>query len=283
MLIAQISDTHMLPPDEIAYGLVDTAAALERAVEAINAAKPDLVIHTGDFAHHGAPEAYALAQDILTALEAPLYAIPGNHDDRTNMRAAFRSRDWMPTDGPDDAFIHYAFDAGPVRVIALDTTIPGEVDGELCKDRLAWLAAALDEAGDRPTLIALHHPPFTSGLPGFSGQALGGAEDLAALVRARPNVVRLIGGHIHRNIVGTCGGAPCVVGPSASYPFAFDTAPDAALSVSFEPPGVAMHLQQPDGSMLSHTVPIGDWRAPAAMRRGGKRLLPGSTKRTADG
>ena len=95
MLIAQISDTHMLPPGDIAYGLADTEAALRDAVAAVNAAQPDIAIHTGDFAHHGAPEAYALARDILKDLKAPLYAIPGNHDNRANMRQAFADCAWM--------------------------------------------------------------------------------------------------------------------------------------------------------------------------------------------
>ena len=207
MLIAQISDTHMLPPGEIAYGVADTEAALRRAVRAVNEAKPDVVIHTGDFAHHGAPEAYALALDILKDLEAPLYAIPGNHDDRANMRAAFRDFDWMPEKDTPEAFIHYVFDAGPLSVIALDSVIPGEGGGTLCEARLAWLGDALEAARGRPTIVALHHPPFPSGLDGFSKFGLANADRLAATIKAAPHVVRVICGHNHRTITGVCGSA----------------------------------------------------------------------------
>lgn len=279
MLIAQITDTHMLPPGEIAYGLVDTAAALEAAIKTVNAAKPDLVLHTGDFAHHGAPPAYALALDIFGGLDAPLYAIPGNHDDRANMRAAFEAFDWMPSDGADDAYIHYAFDAGPLRIVGLDTVIPGDADGALSPDRLAWLADTLNAAEARPTLIAQHHPPFAAGLDGFSKQPLEGVAALARLLGEHSQVVRIVAGHIHRSIAGMCGPVPAVVAPSASYPFAFDATADAPLSVSFEPPGVAMHLWREGHGLLSHTVQTGDFPAPKALLHHGKRLLPVSTPR----
>lgn len=279
MLIAQISDSHMLPPGEIAYGRSDTEAALRAAVAAVNCARPDVVIHTGDFAHHGAPEAYALALDVLRDLDAPFYAIPGNHDNRANMRAAFKNFAWLPAgDGPAD-FIHYTFDAGPIRVIACDSVIPGESNGELCSIRLNWLETALDSAGDRPVIIAIHHAPFPCGLPGFSTTGLGGADALSALLVGRQNVLRIIAGHNHRTITGMCGPVPACVAPSVSYPFAFDTTADAPLAIAYEPPGCAMHLWRDDIGLLTHTLPIGDFQPATPLLKDGKHLLPTSTKR----
>lgn len=277
MLIAQISDTHMLPPGEIAYGLADTEAALRDAVAAINRAKPDLVIHTGDFAHKGALEAYALALDILADLDAPFYAIPGNHDARGNMRAALNGFDWMPDKDAPEAFIHYVVDAGPLAIVALDSTIPGEAGGELCDARLAWLEDALAALDGKPAIVALHHPPFSSGLDGFSRNGLGNAGKLAHTMGRHSNVKRIIAGHIHRTITGMCGPVPAVVAPSASYPFAFDTAEGAPLSISAEAPGVAMHLWRDDLGLLSHVVAVGDFPTPTPLLKDGKLLLPNST------
>jgi len=279
MLIAQISDTHMLPPGEIAYGLVDTERRLEAAVERINAIKPDLVLHTGDIAHHGAPAAYELTFDILGGLEAPLYAIPGNHDDRANLRAAGKAFSWMPEPETPDAFIQFVVDAGDVALIALDTLIPGKTEGALCDARLEWLAGALAETEGRPTIVALHHPPFSTGLAGFSPVTLEHPDRLAGLLGGHNHVVRVIAGHLHRSIVGVCGRTPVVVAPSASFPFAFDTAADAALSISFEDPGLAMHLWRPDVGLLSHVVPLDDAPAARPLIRNGERLLPTSTPR----
>jgi len=278
MLIAQISDSHMLPPGEIAYGLSDTEAGLRAAVAAVNTARADVVIHTGDFAHHGAPAAYALALEVLQDLDAPLYAIPGNHDDRANMRAAFKDFAWLPEgDGPAD-FIHYTFDAGPIRVIACDSVIPGESSGELCAARLKWLESALDAAANMPAIIALHHPPFPCGLPGFGTSGLGGADALSALLAGRTNVLRIIAGHNHRTITGMCGPVLACVAPSVSYPFAFDTTAGASLAIAYEPPGCAMHLWREDIGLLTHTLPIGDFGPATPLLKDGKHLLPTSTK-----
>jgi 3',5'-cyclic AMP phosphodiesterase CpdA len=266
MLIAQISDSHMLPPGEIAYGQADTEAALRAAVAAVNRARPDVVIHTGDFAHHGAPEAYALALEILQGLDAPLYAIPGNHDDRNNMRAAFAGATWMPAVSGDADFIHFAVDCGPIHIIACDTMIPGETGGALCADRLSWLETALDAAADKPTIIAMHHPPFPCGLPGFGKTGLGGAEAMAALLAGRENVIRIIAGHNHRAITGMCGGVPACVAPSVSYPFAFETIEGTPLAIANEPPGCAMHLWREDFGLLTHTLSIGDFGTPKPLR-----------------
>lgn len=277
MLIAQISDTHMLPPGQIAYGIFDTAEMLASAVVALNAAKPDVVIHTGDFAHHGAPEAYALAREILAGLEAPYYAIPGNHDMRANMRTAFKDAAWMPTPDQPDAFIHFVVDEGPVRILALDSMIPGATEGELCAERLAWLEARLDEERDRPTVVALHHPPFPPGLDGFSKSGLGNVDRLAALLGKHSNVVRIIAGHNHRNITGMCGPVPTVVAPSASYPFAFDTSAGAPLAISFEAPGLAFHIWREEIGLMSHSVALTDRPPAKPLLKDGMKLLPDAT------
>lgn len=278
MLLAQITDTHMLPPGQLAYGEMDTAIALKAAVKALNAAAPDIVLHTGDFAHHGAPEAYALALDILSDLKAPFYAIPGNHDDRANMREAFAGADWMPEPETPGAFIQYEIDAGPIRILALDSMIPGQGGGELCADRLKWLKSKLDAGDDRPSIVALHHPPFPSGLDGFSKIGLGNSDKLADLLAGYPNVLRVIAGHNHRSITGMCGPVPAVVAPSASYPFAFDTTIGAPLAISYEAPGLAFHLWREDLGLLSHSTAIGDLPPPKPLLKGGKLLLPEATK-----
>jgi Icc protein len=105
MILVQITDTHIEEPGNLAYDRFDTAANLRNVVVAINRMNPapDMVLHTGDMAHHGSAERYAYFRSLIADLKAPFYAIPGNHDGRVPFRSAFSDTGWMPSDG---AFLH---------------------------------------------------------------------------------------------------------------------------------------------------------------------------------
>ena len=163
MLLAQISDLHIKRPGALAYRRVDTGAYLARTVAALNALepRPDAVIMTGDLVDQGDPEQYAHLKTLLAPLQIPYFLLVGNHDERTALRAAFADRAELHSGGE---FVHYAVDIGALRVIALDSMVPGASAGNLCDARLAWLATQLDAAQGKPTVVALHHPPFVCGI-----------------------------------------------------------------------------------------------------------------------
>src|SRR4029077_6821274 len=151
MIIVQLSDLHVCPPGVSAYGRVPTNDMLREAIEHVNALRPraDVVLATGDLVHAGGVEEYATLRRLLAELEAPVYLVPGNHDDRNNLRQVFADSDYLPDAGD---FLHYAVVDYPVRLIGLDTVVPGKAGGELCERRLAWLQDALEAATDRPTV-----------------------------------------------------------------------------------------------------------------------------------
>ena len=189
----------------------------------------------------------------------------------------FADQPWMPQAG---TFLHYVIE-GPVRLICLDSTIPEQTPGELCGERLAWLADRLAEAPGKPTVVALHHPPFATAMTGASSIGLirGGAE-LDALLRRYPNVQRVIAGHNHRAMTVAFGGTIGFAAPSMSYPFALEMGPERLLSLSGEPPGFAVHVWENGGvagapSLITHTVPVGDWPTPIPLLRAGQRVLDG--------
>ena len=159
MLICQISDLHIKAAGGVSYGIVDTTGMLQRCVEHILAlkTKPDIVLATGDLTDFGRADEYTHLRELLAPLAVPLYLIPGNHDHRENMIAAFPDHAYLTQMRP---FIQYAIEDLPVRIVALDTVIPKKSGGELCEQRLAWLTEKLAAAPDRPTIIIMHHPPF---------------------------------------------------------------------------------------------------------------------------
>jgi 3',5'-cyclic AMP phosphodiesterase CpdA len=195
MIIAQISDTHILArSSERAEGR-RRAENLRRCVADINRQQPDAVVHTGDMVQHGLPEEYEHLREILAPLKAPLYVIPGNRDEREALRAAFGDHAYLPKNGD---FLHYTVENHPLRLVALDSPAAGERKGVYCRQRQAWLQGVLGRAPDRPTVLLIHHPPFD-----IDEHYIGGyrrpaeAEDLAAVVGRHPQVVRLLCGHVH--------------------------------------------------------------------------------------
>lgn len=254
MRIAQITDSHLLGPGVLWKGRVEMAEKLQAAVARLNAIGPDLVVHTGDLVDGGGEAEYGVAAEILSALKPPLRLLPGNHDRRERMRAAFPRAEWAPGD-----HLQFAEDAGGLRLIGLDTVDPGRTAGRLCPDRLAWLADRL--AGDRPALIFLHHPPCPMGLPHMDRFVFEGSAETAAVL-ARAPVLRLACGHVHaaaeRHWAGTLVAACPALG--VQIPPAAD--PGAPLGFTLEPAAIRLHDWSEDLGLTVKTVPVADFPGP---------------------
>jgi 3',5'-cyclic AMP phosphodiesterase CpdA len=261
MLIAQITDLHILPQGELAYGRVDTAACLARAVSRLLTMepRPDLVVATGDLVDAGSAREYAHLRRLLAPLELPLYLLPGNHDSRDGLRAAFPDHNYLPQSG---TFLQYCIEDWPVRLIALDTIIPGEPGGRLCDERLAWLSDRLSEQTDRPTLIMMHHPPFATGIGHMDHMGLAEPEALAAILRRHSNVARVICGHDHRSIQAGFAGTIASVAPSTAHQVMLDLTTDAEARYVLEPPGFHLHLWRAGYGMVTHAAFVDRYPGP---------------------
>lgn len=265
MLIAQISDTHVKAPGERLFGTMNTYGMLHAALERIGAhdPRPDLVIVTGDLTADGLPEEYAALRKLLEPLPMPWLLIPGNHDDRANLRAAFPEQPWSAS----GEFLHYVFDAAGLRLIALDTVVPGAPGGRLCAARLDWLAARLAEAPDRPTAIMMHHPPFLTGIAHMDGMGLENPADLAGILVEHAQVVRILCGHIHRPIQTMLSGVPVSVAPSTCFQVELRLHARPGITLTREPPAYQLHMWGPQNGLVSHTAYVEDygvWERPPA-------------------
>ena len=262
MLIAQITDMHVRPKGRIAYGRVDTNAMLEAAVATLEglARKPDLVIASGDLTDCGLAEEYEMLSDILEPLSMPVYLIPGNHDRRAPLFEEFASDGYFNN---DDGFLHYAVDGHAMRLIGLDTVVPGQEHGEMCARRLAWLEARLREQPRQPTMIFMHHPPFSTGLASMDRINCRDGAALAELLRRFDNVERMVCGHHHRPITVRWAGTIGSVAPSTAHQVTLDlVADDSPSTFTLEPPGFHLHLWSPEAGLVTHAVPIGHYAGP---------------------
>lgn len=272
MLIVQITDMHITSRGRLAYRKVDTAAALARCVAHVNGLqpRPTVVLLTGDLVDMGRPEEYALLRELIAPLAAPVYMIPGNHDDRTNLRAAFPDHRYL---FHDDAFIHYVVEEYPLRLIGLDTTIPGAKEGELCDRRLAWLDARLAEAPDRPTLVFMHHPPFLTGIAHMDVQNCRNGAALGGLVERHGQVTRILCGHVHRPVQIAWHGVTASIGPSPSHSVALDLRPDGPAAFVLEPGACELHYWHPGNGLVSHLSFVGAFGGPYPFFEADGRLI----------
>jgi len=259
MIIAQITDMHVVATGASAFDRVDVNAALGAALRRIEAhdPQPNIVLATGDLAFDGAAAEYAALAEILATSALPVYVIPGNHDDRDRLRAALPDHDYLP-DGP---FLHYTIEDYAVRIVALDTLWPGKVGGVLCPARCDWLAERLAEAPERPTVIAMHHPPVDIGIGWLDRERFNGHEALGEILAGHGQVLRVLCGHVHRGVQIPWAGTMVQSAPSTAYAFPLDIGPDATRGWLTEPPGYALHYWRPDTGLISHTGYVGDFGA----------------------
>ncbi|MDO5528137.1 MAG: phosphodiesterase [Paracoccus sp. (in: a-proteobacteria)] len=220
MKIIQITDTHLLPPGGLIFG-IDPAAQLAAIVAEIAAhhRDTDLVVLTGDLCNDGDPAAYALLREVLAGLPCEVRLLLGNHDDRPSFRGAFPDH---PVD--ENGFVQSSLDTPQGRLLFLDSHHPATIGGRFCADRQSWLRGALKGAGSAPVTVFIHHPPVPDGLAHFEHIGLHDAGDLMAILTAHPGGVRhIVFGHIHVPLCGTsAGGIAFSSGQSSAHRFVTD-------------------------------------------------------------
>ncbi len=259
MLIAQLSDPHVRAPGDSFMGRVDTGACLDRAVDRLLSLRPapDVVLVTGDLVDDGVPAAYARCREALDRIAVPLFLVPGNHDDRDGLRTTFQTHHYLP---PGPGPLHWVRGEFPLRLIGLDTILPHAPGGRLGPG-LDWLAARLAEAPDRPTIVAMHHPPFGIGIGFMDRIALEDAAEFDAIIRGHPQVQAVVCGHAHRFVATRVGRSVGVIAPATAHQIALALGPGAPELWTMEPPGFLLHRW--DGQRLvTHQVLVDDFPGP---------------------
>jgi 3',5'-cyclic-AMP phosphodiesterase len=262
MLIAQLTDLHVRPRGRPAYRVTETNMLTERAIDAVNALRPrpDVVLITGDMTDCGLIEEYELLRTMLRRLEVPWHMVPGNHDRRENLRTVFVDH---PTVTADPEFVQFVVDDHPVRLIGLDTVVPGKSEGALCARRLAFLQAALAREPRKPTIVFMHHPPFDCGIVHMDRiRLIAGEEGFAAVVRTHANVERILCGHHHRPIQTRYAGTLASIAPGVAHQVTLDLTPEDPGSLVLEPPAYQLHLWRPETGVVSHMAYVERYPGP---------------------
>ncbi|WP_299813704.1 phosphodiesterase [uncultured Roseibium sp.] len=260
-LIAHMTDLHLRPRGLACYRVSDTNMFAERAMQSLRAlsSAPDALVITGDLTDRSDPREYAVARELLSRLDLPIYMIPGNHDGSADMRREMRDFPGISESG--DGKVFYRADIGDLQLIALDTHLPGRPEGELGKDQLAWLDATLRDNA-KPALVALHHPPALSGIGHMDRIGLLDAPALAEVIAPHNHVERLICGHLHRPIIAGFAGKIMTLSPSTGHQVVLDLTENSPPQFNFEPAAYFLHYYSRSSGVISHMSYVENFPGP---------------------
>ncbi|MCU1482449.1 MAG: phosphodiesterase [Subtercola sp.] len=254
--IAHISDTHFLADEALLYGAVNTDATLSRILARLEGSgiRFDALVFTGDIADLGQSDAYARIRSIVEPaadrLGAQLVWVMGNHDSRERLRTDLL--DVAASDEPVDR----VFDLNGLRLIALDTSVPGFHHGELTDAQLAWLGDVLAQPAPKGTLIALHHPPIPTTLSLMPILELQEQQRFADVVRAT-DVRGILGGHLHYSTHSLFAGIPISVAAATCY--TMNTVSPRGILAGVNGGQSINVVTVYDDQVVHSAVPIGDY------------------------
>jgi len=255
--IAHLSDTHYLGGRRALYGKVDTDRTLVRALEQLerSGTNPSAIVITGDLADLGEPDAYVRLRDELAPVAermgSKIIWVMGNHDERGPFSSILFGGDSDDTT-PQDRI----YDIDGLRIVALDSSVPGYHHGELTDDQLSWLEEVLAIPAAHGTLLALHHPPLPSPIEIMAIIELQQQQKLADVIRGT-DVRGILAGHLHYSTNGTFAGIPVSVASATCYTIDTSAPQDTLLGVDG---GQSINLVNVYVDTVTHSiVPIGDF------------------------
>ncbi len=259
--IVHVSDTHLLAGNVALGGRYDTAANLRRTLESVErlGIRADAIVFTGDLTDLGEPAAYAALREavepVAERMGSPVIWVAGNHDERPALR-----RDLLDLE-PSEEAVTGVWDLGGLRLVALDTTVPGWHHGDLDDAQLRWLQGVLATPAPLGTILAMHHPPLPTHIPLFDILELREQERLASVL-AGTDVRAILGGHLHHSTSGTFAGIPVSVAAATCYTMNLAR---PAVEVNGMDAGQSFHLVHVYDHTITHAVvpvvdaPTGDY------------------------
>lgn len=253
-VVAHVSDPHLLAEHRM-YGAIDTHDNLRRAMHRLSLLEipPQVIVFTGDLADRAEPKAYVQLREIVEPAAAQLGAqvvwVMGNHDEREPY-----ARELFGEVATDDTVQDRVHDVAGLRVISLDSVVPGFHHGEISEAQLDWLGEQLATPAEHGTLLALHHPPIpTPMIRAAEVIELHDQARLADVIRGT-DVRGVIAGHIHFSSYSEFAGVPVSVASSTCY--LADPAPEKRMlsAVDAHQSITMMHLY--DDRIVHSVVPV---------------------------
>ena len=214
-VIAHLSDMHLIAGDGLLQGHIDTVTQLRKALAKVEASgeRFDAIVLSGDLADSAEPEAYAtlraLVEPVAERLGAAVVVTGGNHDERRPLALGWFGRD---TDEPQDTVTV----VGGLRIVAVDSAVPGFHHGGFSENQYAWLTDVLATPAEHGTVLVMHHPPITYRSPVMQLLDFDDPDRLRRTLEGT-DVRAILSGHLHVTSFGTLGPVPVFVAGGVSY------------------------------------------------------------------
>ncbi|WP_017317852.1 3',5'-cyclic-AMP phosphodiesterase [Mastigocladopsis repens] len=236
--IAQVTDMHLFANENHHLLGMPTTHSFQAVLEQVKKlqAELDLLLLTGDLSSDGTPDSYETLQNLLRPLQIPTYWIPGNHDCAIAMEQVLNL---------GLVSQRKSFERGGWNFVLLDSTVPGCVHGHLSAPTLSWLDSRLEMIGNKPTLIALHHPPFQVKSHWLDTTSLQNPKEFFAIVERYPQVKLVLFGHIHQEFHCQRQEIHYLGTPSTSIQFEPES---SKFALDRKPPGFRLLKLYPNGS-----------------------------------
>jgi len=261
-LLAHFSDTHLRHPDDpLVRGVLDARPNLVAALEAASAHSPEALVFTGDLSDDGTPESYAelrrIVEPVAARLGAEVIWVNGNHDERAAFDAVL-----LGGTGRTDP-LNQVHRIGGLRVLCLDSTVPGLDHGSIAPDSLTWLADQLAEPAPEGTILAMHHAPLPVVQDLAASWELVGQPELAGVL-AGSDVRAILAGHFHQAGFGLFAG----IGVHAATSLCYTQDLSTGRGIRGQDGAQAWQLISVHAATLTSTVaPIGHYPTVVALHR----------------
>lgn len=211
-----ITDTHIKAPSNKPFLNLNPEAKLRSIFAAVKqlSVQPICFVISGDLTHEGVLEDYEHYKTVIAeeaaAFDVPVLVALGNHDHRAPFREGYLG------EAADESPYHYSQWFGDLRIIVLDSKLPGKTEGFLDEAQLAWLKGELATPAAAGTVIVVHHPPAPNSHPLLVDHGLTNADQLAAAITGS-DVIGILSGHIHFNSLSLFHGVLCAAGMGAAF------------------------------------------------------------------
>jgi Icc protein len=250
-VIAHLSDTHVLGGKRKLFSAVDVKRNLDLVIERLRSGDQaiDALVFTGDIADIAEPEAYRWirhrVEPVAAELGAELVWVMGNHDERASFARELFGED--DTDRPQDR----VYDVSGLRIISLDTSVPGYHHGAITDAQLEWLSAELATPAKHGTVLAMHHPPLEAHNPLVRLIKLEERSRLEGVI-AGTDVRTILAGHLHYSSFGQFAGVPVSVASATCY--TVDVGADKSLLLSSVDGAQSVNLVHVYASDIVHSI-----------------------------